>query len=438
MHVPAKSDQKLKKWEFPKKSGIWIREFLYTHTFKGKQGTYSAYQVTVPAKITGKTRKRKQCNTIIEAQKFATQILAGYKKQGEDYFRATDDERKEFSTGIPKLRENGITLTEAIEFAIKRLRPKGGERSVSGAVDELVASKKLRLERGDLRERSYKDFKNRASKFSTAFDGLPIKELALDSITDWLLGLELEPRTTKNYLSIISEVLKYAYQKQYIAESPLERLTDSDRKELIGNSNSESQPSILSLEESKRLLESALAHSELDLLGPVVLGLFCGIRIEELKRLNWANVRDQEDRPFVTISAEMAKKRRIRNIDIPKVALKWLSLIKVREGVVARGKHHDDYRRRFNQLLQSGGFGHTDEKGKWVSDWETNAMRHSFGSYHYALHGNPLETSRQLGHKSNDQVLFDHYRALATKEQGEAFFSIVPPKSESKLVEFVG
>jgi hypothetical protein len=34
--------------------------------------------------------------------------------------------------------------------------------------------------------------------------------------------------------------------------------------------------------------------------------------------------------------------------------------------------------------------------------------------------------------------LFDHYRALATKEQGEAFFSIVPPKSESKLVEFAG
>jgi hypothetical protein len=65
-------------------------------------------------------------------------------------------------------------------------------------------------------------------------------------------------------------------------------------------------------------------------------------------------------------------------------------------------------------------------------------MRHSFGSYHYALHGNPLETSRQLGHKSNDQVLFDHYRALATKEQGEAFFSIVPPKTASKLVEFAG
>ncbi len=436
--MAAAGDKVLYRWEHPKKSGIWIRAFSYTQSFNGKEGEYTAYQVTLPAKLTGKARVRKQFKKKLDAERWSADQYRGAKRQGEDYFRATEAERREFTQWMPKLRESGITIAEAASFAIKRLRPEGGERSVTQAVEELVDSKRLRLERGDLRERSYKDFTNRASKFGSAFEGLPIKELTLDSITDWLLGLELGPRTIKNYLSIISEVLKYAYQKQYIAESPLERLTDSDRKELIGNNNSESQPSILSLEESKRLLESALAHSELDLLGPVVLGLFCGIRIEELKRLNWANIRDQDDRPFVTISAEMAKKRRIRNIDIPKVALKWLSLIKVREGVVARGKHHDDYRRRFNQLLQSGGFGHTDEKGKWVSDWETNAMRHSFGTYHYALHGNPLETSRQLGHKSNDQVLFDHYRALATKEQGEAFFSIVPPKSESKLVEFAG
>jgi integrase len=436
--MPKKNAEAHLKWEHPKKSGIWIREFAYTQSFNDKEATYSSFQVTLPVKLTGNARKRKQFKAKHDAERWAAEQYRGVRKQGEDYFKATESERREFTDWMPKLRESGISLAEAAAFALKRLRPEGGERSVVEAVNELVASKKLRFERGDLRERSYKDFMNRASKFADAFDELPIKELALDSITDWLLGLELEPRTTKNYLSIISEILKYAYQKQYIAESPLERLTDSDRKELIGNGSSESQPSILSLEESRRLLEGALAHSELDLLGAVVLGLFCGIRIEELKRLDWANVRDHEDRPFVTISAEMAKKRRIRNIDIPEIALKWLSLIKEREGVVARGKHHDDYRRRFNQLLQSTGFGHTDETGKWVSNWETNAMRHSFGSYHYALHGNPLETSRQLGHKSNDQVLFDHYRALATKEQGEAFFSIVPPKSESKLVEFAG
>jgi hypothetical protein len=57
---------------------------------------------------------------------------------------------------------------------------------------------------------------------------------------------------------------------------------------------------------------------------------------------------------------------------------------------------------------------------------------------HHALNGNSLQTSRQLEHKTNDQVPLEHYQVLVSKEQGEVFFSIIPPKSESKLVEFAG
>jgi hypothetical protein len=48
-------------------------------------------------------------------------------------------------------------------------------------------------------------------------------------------------------------------------------------------------------------------------------------------------------------------------------------------------------------------------------------MRHSSGSGHDALHGDPLETSRLLGHKASDHVLFDHFAARATKTQVKAF-----------------
>ena len=56
--------------------------------------------------------------------------------------------------------------------------------------------------------------------------------------------------------------------------------------------------------------------------------------------------------------------------------------------------------------------------------WNANAMRHSFGSYHYALHEDSMWTSKELGHKANDDVLFEFYRALTTKAQGEKYFSI--------------
>jgi hypothetical protein len=58
--------------------------------------------------------------------------------------------------------------------------------------------------------------------------------------------------------------------------------------------------------------------------------------------------------------------------------------------------------------------------------WDSNAMRHSFGSYHFGKHGNSIETARILGHKGDDTVLFAHYRALTTKAQGDAYFAIMP------------
>jgi co-chaperonin GroES (HSP10) len=51
-------------------------------------------------------------------------------------------------------------------------------------------------------------------------------------------------------------------------------------------------------------------------------------------------------------------------------------------------------------------------------------MRHSFGSYHYALYGDSVATSRELGHKTGDDILFSHYRALVSQEDAEEYFSI--------------
>ena len=81
----------MKKSEYPKKSGIWIRELVYSQTFEGEQKTYSACQVTIPAKLTGSRRKRKQCKTKEEAERFASAEYRGSKKQGKEYLKATEE-----------------------------------------------------------------------------------------------------------------------------------------------------------------------------------------------------------------------------------------------------------------------------------------------------------------------------------------------------------
>ena len=52
----------------------------------------------------------------------------------------------------------------------------------------------------------------------------------------------------------------------------------------------------------------------------------------------------------MTIGAKIAKKRRIRHVEIPANAVPWLSLIPDRAGQVTRNDHFNDYQKRFREL----------------------------------------------------------------------------------------
>ena len=413
----------LKSWEYPKKSGIRVRE-VFNLTAGAAFG--ASYLVTIPSKVTGRLRERRQFKEKTEAEKWAENTFAGFRKQGHDFFGISPQERQEVGAVLPLLRKHGISIGGAVRFAVKHLQPDGRTKSVREVVAELLASKAQRHERGDLRARSYADFEQRVEKFANGFEGRIASEVTADEIKQWLNGMGNGPRSNQNYLAVIGEVFKLAAQRRYVAFSPLESLTDIDRKELCGGNSEAKEPSILTPAEAAKLLNTAQEHPELELLGAVTLGLFCGLRTEELKRLDWEHVKIDEASPVVTIGAKIAKKRRIRHIEIPANAVQWLSLVAKRTGPVTHSNSYNDHQQRFRKLLKLAKF----------RKWEANAMRHSFGSYHYALHGNPLETSRQLGHKASDQVLFDHYRALATKTQAEAYFAIKPPANAAKVVRF--
>ena len=44
--------------------------------------------------------------------------------------------------------------------------------------------------------------------------------------------------------------------------------------------------------------------------------------------------------------------------------------------------------------------------------------------------------TEKLDHKADDTVLFDHYRALTTKNEAEKFFGITPKAEATKIVSF--
>ena len=424
----------LKSWIHPKDSGIRIRPKSNT---SGKKAYKISYAVTIPSKVTGGARIRKQFKEQSKAETWAEGQWTGSQKQGEVYFEATTAERNQFADVLPMLRAKGISLREAVEFALPRLRPVGGDKTLQEIVEELRASKLSMLERRTLRDHSERAFRIRSQKIVEEFGDIIARDLTLAEVRTWLEAMDLAPRTVQNHLNCLSEVLRYSVARQYVSDNVLDRLTDGDRRELYGNDEA-GEPEILTPKEAERLLTAAFEHQDLDLLGAVTLGLFCGLRTEELKKLEWKDVRIDEG--FVTVGKTIAKKRRIRNVTLTSEAIAWLSCCKSRTGELTRSSSFNDYQKRFQRLLKHAGFTEkfTDEGGneKIRVVWKKNALRHSFGTYHFALHGDSIKTSNELGHKQGDNVLFEHYRALATKKQAESYFGIKPPADSCKIVEF--
>ena len=420
-------------YEYPKNSGIKISLVLNESLDlrNADRVTSQSYRVTIPARLSSGKRKIKQFRSEKEAKVFAKEEWDNFRILGEDFSDLTKDERKEAINAWKMAKRSGVSLMEVVEFGIRRMCPEGGVKKVQEVVNEFVQIKERRQAKGDLKERSLRDARARAEMLTTLLGDSKINEISGRDLKNSLLGIGRSFRTLRNYRSIWSEVFKFAKQRKYILDNPFDDLSKEEVKEIIGSGDDWNPPGILEINEAKLLLDTALSNPELQLLPAIILGLFCGVRTEEIKQLKWENIKLDDSDPYLVIPREIAKKRRMRNVQISPNAVEWFLQSKDRSGAITSNRFENDYQRRFRALLIKCGF-IVKVKGGYKSHWKRNAMRHSFGTYHFALHGNSIKTSHEMGHKTGDDVLFDHYRSLATKADAKAFFDLRPDTALGK------
>jgi integrase len=70
-----------------------------------------------------------------------------------------------------------------------------------------------------------------------------------------------------------------------------------------------------------------------------------------------------------------------------------------------------------------------------MKSWPTNALRHSFASYHLAHHKNAASTAAELGHTS-PVMLYRHYREVVLPDAAAAWWQVVPPADFGNVVAF--
>ena len=118
---------------------------------------------------------------------------------------------------------------------------------------------------------------------------------------------------------------------------------------------------------------------------------------------------------------QTAKRRRQRFVEMSDNLIVWLLPYRKTHGPVS--PPGITFRRRRVRVLDKAGV------GKWLRD----GLRHTYGSYHIALHQDAAKTAFEMGHRGNSDLVYQHYRKLVTKSDAERFWQIRPRQSEGVI-----
>ena len=171
------------------------------------------------------------------------------------------------------------------------------------------------------------------------------------------------------------------------------------------------------LKSSRQLNLTALLEKRFaaELAPCLALAAFAGLRSEEILRLDWADI---ERRPgFIEVAAHKAKTATRRIVPIPENLARWLA-IAPRNG--ERLWPHS--KAWFFEAMRNAA---DNAKIKW----KQNALRHSFISYRLAEIQDVNRVALEAG--NSPQMIFRHYRELATPEQARTWFSISPAEAQN-------
>lgn len=231
-------------------------------------------------------------------------------------------------------------------------------------------------------------------------------EISQRDVETWLKSQDWAPKTRNVYLTDLQTIFAWGVAQGHVGLNPCEGVARATLED--------GEIASLSVAQCRRLLETC-REGWPELLGYVTLGLFAGIRPEELARLTWDAV--DAEAGTVVVSGARSKTRRRRVVDLEPNARAWLAFAKRTESKVVP----PNFTRRWKALRKAAGL---------LEDWPHDALRHTYATYHYAHFQDEARLQVQMGHASA-ALLHQHYRALRTPAEGKAFWAIQQDTSDN-------
>ncbi len=293
---------------------------------------------------------------------------------------------------------HGVTLLEAAQHY--RRTHQSADITLDAGVKAFLAEKAS----AGLRQRSLYQLRSSMNRIAADYGTHSVSDIGGQALIDWLDAHGYKGATRDGYRRAFRNFFGWCVRVGYATSNPACAITVPKTDQGL--------PQVFHVPQVKAVMSAASKHVP-ELCPYLALGFFAGIRPGELMRLDWPAVSDH-----IHIGPAVAKTRSQRFVGIAPNLRKWLAAFPGSGPVCPVRESARDRR-----LLKA-------REAAKVDHWPHDVMRHSFATYHLARYANAPKTAHELGHSSPD-MLYRHYRNLATVAEGRAYFSINPGADSS-------
>lgn len=232
-------------------------------------------------------------------------------------------------------------------------------------------------------------------------------------------GLSVSGRTRNNYRNAVLQLFRYARGKRYLPRNEPTVVED-----VASATTSEGAIEIYTPTELSLLLTNATER----LLPFFAIGAFAGLRSQEIMRLDWQDIRFEQN--FIEVAAAKAKTASRRLVPLLPVLSAWLLPLRKRSGHVVGYTRNDVLSEARQRFCKSG----IKVDGTVVPfRWKPNALRHSYASYRLAEIKDAARVALEMG--NSPAVLFRNYRELVTEAQATEWFALFPQRGGPRAME---
>lgn len=314
---------------------------------------------------------------------------------------------------------NAGTILDAAEY-FRKSKPTAIKKiTAAEACEEYIAQG----EKDGHSVRHLQDVRNRLRKFVRDFR-TPIADITTAEMATWLRDLNVAPRTRNNYRERIVAFFRWAQSEGYL------RKDVKTEAEALKKVKAPTEIHIFTPEQAAALLEGAeeMAHAKkpgdrakgISCIHYLVLGMFPGIRPQEIQRMTDKNIRfEHNDIVILPAQAKGQKHRqgRRRLIPIQPNVRAWLDAYPIGEGKLVMFKSYEFVRELTRKLK---------------IPWHHDIMRHSAISYAVASTGNVDLVALWSGNSRD--VIYESYLNQVTPAEAAAYGSIMPKHAAKNII----